>query len=100
MLLTSVLGGCATAPAAVCGPISGEQKMVAGGEALERAFGAVPAGYYRHVEHETVDSRGDLTITYHRVGPVTEAQPADGEGERLTVVVQRCTGKLLRYYRP
>lgn len=97
--------------AALCGCAS-QSKQVAGCPALtmlqqneiviatlQKAFGQRREGYHVYSDGQTTDPRGNMVWTYKQIGPALETQPGPGEGGRMSMVVQPCTGKVLTYSR-
>jgi hypothetical protein len=96
------LSGCATRKAVVsqCAGPSSDQTYNAVLGSVDKAFGKRRLGYHVLQNDLASDANGNIVLNLTRIGPATEEQPGPGQGKRLTVVMQPCTGKVLRFYQP
>jgi hypothetical protein len=98
----ALVSACATRSqtAQQCPAPSGDQMYRAVVGSLDKAFGKRHLGYHVIQTARGSDAKGDIVLNLERIGPASEDQPEPGQGKRLVVVVQPCTGDVLRFYRP
>lgn len=95
------LSACATKPKQVaigCAPLSPSAEADVIFPTVAKTFGKQAQGYIVLVDSRATDTRGDIILQLKGIAPAPNDPPV--AGERLTVVVQRCTHKVLRVSRP
>jgi hypothetical protein len=91
---TPLLGACAHDRPA-CSPATNRQIFEATQEAVRLSLGY--DGYSYNRDWRRTDWRGHAVVTYYQIGRTHLAEPVVGDGTKLTITLERCTGKLLRH---
>jgi len=99
-LAVLILGGCATRPKppAACPQLDPGKEADIIFPLLQKEFGYLREGHTAKVVARSIDKHGDTTL---QLGSIMSSTATDGiGGERLTIVVQKCTLKVLSARRP
>ena len=98
VLITALfVAACANPkPLARCPALSADQRADIVQTSLSKAFGQRKDGYQVILDPTTTDSAGNHVYHLTRIAPALAEQPQPGLGGKLDVVVQPCTGKVVR----